>query len=117
MLAGAGLGDDALFAHAAGEQALAEGVVDLVRAGVEEVFALEVDLCAAELRGEAFGEVEGGGAAAVVVEEVVELGVEGGVGVGGGVGGFELFERGHQGLGDVAAAVGAEAAGDWRGAG
>ncbi len=29
-----------------------------------------------------------------------------------GVGGFELLEGGHEGLGDVAAAVGSEAAGD-----
>ena len=41
VLAGAGLGDDALLAHAAGEQRLAEHVVDLVRAGVGEVLALE----------------------------------------------------------------------------
>ena len=48
VLAGAGLGDDALLAHALGEQRLADGVVDLVRAGVIEVFALEIDLRAAE---------------------------------------------------------------------
>ena len=41
VLAGAGLGDDALLAHAPGEQRLAEHVVDLVRAGVGEVLALE----------------------------------------------------------------------------
>ncbi len=45
---GAGFGDDALLAHAPREQRLAERVVDLVRAGVEQVFALEVDLGAAE---------------------------------------------------------------------
>jgi hypothetical protein len=44
VLAGAGLGDDALLAHALREQGLPEGVVDLVRPGVEEVLALEVDL-------------------------------------------------------------------------
>jgi hypothetical protein len=115
VLAGAGLGDDALLAHALGEQALAEGVVDLVGAGVEEVFALEVDTCAAEFFGEALGEVEGGGASAVVVEELGEAGLEGGVGGGLGVGGFELLEGGHEGLGDVAAAVGTETAGDLAG--
>ena len=46
VLAGAGLGDDARLAHAAGEQDLTEAVVDLVRAGVVELFALEIDLCA-----------------------------------------------------------------------
>jgi hypothetical protein len=48
VLAGAGLGDDALLAHAPGQQDLAEHVVDLVRAGVVELVALEIDLGAAE---------------------------------------------------------------------
>ena len=41
VLAGAGLGDDPRLAHALGEQRLAERVVELVRAGVVEVLALE----------------------------------------------------------------------------
>ncbi len=52
VLAGAGLGDHARLAHAPGEQRLADGVVDLVRAGVVQVFALQVDLRAAELLGQ-----------------------------------------------------------------
>ena len=49
VLAGAGLGDDARLAHAPGEQRLADGVVDLVRAGVVQVLALEADLRAAHV--------------------------------------------------------------------
>ena len=49
VLAGAGFGDDAALAHAPRQQALAEAVVDFVRAGVEQVFALEIDLRAAQL--------------------------------------------------------------------
>ena len=49
VLAGAGLGDDARLAHALGQQDLAEAVVDLVRAGVVQLLALEVDLGAAEM--------------------------------------------------------------------
>jgi hypothetical protein len=41
VLAGAGLGDDALLAHAAREQGLAEAVVQLVGAEVVEVLPLE----------------------------------------------------------------------------
>ena len=50
VLPRAGLGDDAGLAHALGEQHLAERVVELVRAGVEQVFALEPNLRAAERR-------------------------------------------------------------------
>ncbi len=48
MLAGTGFGDDALFAHALYQQSLAKHVVDLVCAGVVQVFALEPDLRPAE---------------------------------------------------------------------
>ena len=58
VLAGAGLGDDPLLAHAAGEQDLAEHVVHLVGAGVVQLLALEVDLRAAEMLGQALGEIE-----------------------------------------------------------
>ena len=46
VLAGAGLGDDALLAEPPREHRLAERVVELVRAGVEEILALEVDALA-----------------------------------------------------------------------
>ena len=82
VLARAGFGDHAFLAHALGEQSLAERVVDLVRAGVEQVFALEVDFCAAERFGEALGEVERRGAAGVISEQRVELGLKGGVRLG-----------------------------------
>ena len=48
MHAGAGLGDDAGLAHALGQHDLAEHVVHLVRAGVVELLALEIDFGAAE---------------------------------------------------------------------
>ena len=43
VLAGTGLGDHPGLAHALGEQRLTQHVVDLVRAGVVEVLALEQD--------------------------------------------------------------------------
>ena len=73
MLAGAGLGDDPLLAHPLGEQRLADGVVDLVRAGVGEVLALEVDAPPDPL-GEALGEVERRRAADEVAQQPLELG-------------------------------------------
>ena len=51
VLSGAGFGDDAALAHAFGQQSLSQAVVDFVRAGVEQVFALEIDFRAAEVSG------------------------------------------------------------------
>ena len=51
MLAGSCFRDDALLAHAPREQNLAEHIVDLVRASVVELVALEIDLGAFALAG------------------------------------------------------------------
>ena len=45
---------------------LAEAVVDLVRAGVEQVFALQIDFCAAEFLRETAGEEQRRGAAGIL---------------------------------------------------
>ena len=109
VLPGSRLGDDPGLAHPAGEERLADGVVDLVGAGVVEILALEVDGRDTGGRLEAAGAVEGGGAADVVRGEGVGLGQEGGVGERFLVRGREFVQRRDQRLGDVAAAVGAEA--------
>jgi len=106
--AGAGLGDDALLAHTLGQEDLADAVVDLVRAGVVQVFALEVDLRAAEVLGEALGEVQRAGAADVVTLEVGQLLEEGRVALGLLVFGGQLVDQRHQGFGDELAAEAAE---------
>src|SRR5206468_804954 len=58
MLAGTCLGDDAALAHSLRQQNLSEGIVDFVRAGVEQVFALQINFRARELVGIAFSEIE-----------------------------------------------------------
>ena len=50
MLASARLGDDAPLPHAPSEKHLTHGVVDLVRAGVVQIFAFEPHACADVLR-------------------------------------------------------------------
>jgi hypothetical protein len=109
VLAGAGLGDDARLAHALGQQDLAQAVVDLVRAGVVQVLALEVDLRAAIVRGQPLGEIERRRPAGSS-SEVIHLGLERGIGLGGAIGALEIEDQRHQRLGDEAAAVDAEAA-------
>ena len=49
VLPRAGLSDDAPLAHVLRQERLAEGVVYLVGAGVGQVFALEIYLCAAQV--------------------------------------------------------------------
>ncbi len=106
--AGAGLGDDALLAHALGQEDLADAVVDLVRAGVVQVFALQVDLRAAEVLGEALGVVQRAGAADVVALEVGQLLEKGRIVLGLFVFGGQLVDQRHQGFGDELAAEAAE---------
>ncbi|MNC35324.1 hypothetical protein D3C75_838040 [compost metagenome] len=73
VLAGAGLGDHLALAHELGQQRLAQAVVDLVRAGVVEVLALEVDLRTAEFFAQAAGMEDRAGAADVVGEQTGQL--------------------------------------------
>jgi hypothetical protein len=49
MLSGASFGDHAMLAHALDQQALPQTVINLVRPGVQKIFALQINLCAAQL--------------------------------------------------------------------
>ncbi|MCY1404891.1 hypothetical protein D9M71_201140 [compost metagenome] len=104
MHAGAGFGDQALFAHALGQQHLADAVVHLVRAGVVELFTFEEDLCTATVFGQAFGEVQRIGTADVVALEVGQLLKELRIGFGGFVLAGKVEHQRHQGFSHVAAA-------------
>ena len=110
MHAGAGLGDDARLAHAPSQHDLAEHIVYLVRAGVIELLALEIDLRAAAVLGEPLGEIERRRPADIGREMAVHLGLEVGIGLGIGVGPLEIEDQRHQRLGDEAAAIEAEMA-------
>src|SRR6185437_9028548 len=107
VLAGTGLGDDPLLAHALRQQGLPEGIVELVRTGVVEILALEV-YGAAEALGETYGSVERSRASREVAQQTIELGPVGGILTRLCPSQVELGERGHQGLGDVLAAVASE---------
>src|SRR6185437_9483709 len=95
--------------HPHREQRLAERVVHLVRAGMTEVLALDVDFCAAEFRGQVGGEVKRRRTADVLARITLELGAKGRVAPRRAVRALQLGQRRHQRLRNVAAAELAEA--------
>ena len=105
VLAGAGLGDDPQLAHPAGEQHLAQGIVDLVGAGVAEVLALQPDACATGLRAEPVGAINGRRAATEGARQLIELATKAVVVLGCLERGGQLFDRRHQRLGNELPAV------------
>src|SRR3990172_4090519 len=110
MLARARLGNHAGLAHAFGEKDLCERIVDLVRAGVAEVFALEIYLRAAQMVRESLCEIERRGTAYEFPEIIIELDQERFVLLRREVRGLKLRERGHERLGRELSAVYAEVA-------
>src|SRR5690348_1594616 len=108
MLAGAGFGNDAGFAHAPREQHLADTVVDLVRACVIQVFALEVDFCAAEMTRQPLGKIERTRPADIMRQQLVKLGLERRIIARSDPGLFEIEEQRHQCLGNISSAEGTE---------
>ena len=79
VLAGAGFRDDARLAHPHREEGLAEGVVDLVSARVEEILAFEKDPRAAEALREPLRVRERRRPAGVRLQEIVQLAPERGI--------------------------------------
>ena len=55
---GSRFGDETGLAHLLGQQRLAKDIIDLMRAGVVQVFPLEIDLRTAQVLGHFFGVVE-----------------------------------------------------------
>src|SRR6266849_2450241 len=109
MLARAGLGDDARLAHFHREQPLAHGVINLVRARVIQILALEVNAWAAKMCRETRCKLQRRGAPDEILQQVLKLGLKRGVGFRQFIGALQLEERHHQRPRDVAAAVGTEA--------
>ncbi len=99
VLAGAGLGDDPGLAHPPGQQGLAEDIVDLVRAGVGQVLALEEHPAAARRGGEPRHLGQQRRPPRVAGGQRGQLGLEGRVGLGRRVRVRELGQGRHQRLG------------------
>ena len=110
VLTGPGLGNDPRLAHAAGEQDLADAVIDLVRAGMVQLVALEIDLGPAEMLGQPFREIERAGPSHIVGHVAAHLGMEGRIVLGVLIGLTKVKHEGHEGLGHIAATIVAKAA-------
>src|SRR6266540_3322681 len=106
---GAGLRDDAALPQPPGQQHLAEGVVDLVRAGVVEVLALQVD-AVAQPGGQSRGEGQRRRPAHEIAKQRVELTSERRFVPKLAPGGGELVEGRDQHLWDIAPSEPAEPA-------
>ena len=110
VLAGARLGNDSRLAHPAGQQRLAEHIVDLVGAGVRKVLALQEYPAAARLGGEPRHLGEQRRPACVVPQQRGELCLESRIGLGREVGSGEFREWRHQRLGGQLTAIRAKMA-------
>ena len=87
---------------------LPQGIVDLVRAGVQQIFALQVDLSPAAVLCQAFGEIQIGRAAGEFAQLKIEFFLKRGVFASTPIRFGQLEKRRHQSLGHVHAAIGAE---------
>ena len=58
VLARAGFRNNSRFPHAHDEQALPDAVINFVRAGVEQILALQVNARAAQMRGQPLGKLQ-----------------------------------------------------------
>ena len=94
--AGTGLGNDPGLAHALGQQHLTDAVVDLVGAGMVQLFTLEVDLCPTKQLGQPLGVVKRAGAADEFSLKAVHFGEEVRLGHGCVEGLFKIKDQWHQ---------------------
>ena len=100
MLTGAGLGDDLVLAHALGEQGLAQHLVGLVGAAVQQIFTLEVEAGLGAL-GQIAGEGERCRATGVLGQERLKLGDESRIILGIDKGLLQLEQGGDEDLGHI----------------
>ena len=96
MLTSTGLCNQLFLAHEFGKQSFAHAVIELVRSGVIEVFALEIDLCAAHFLGQVLGMLYGGRAPLEMLANIAQFGNIGAIDSEAFIGGRDFFEMGLQ---------------------
>src|SRR5690348_7641989 len=103
MLAGAGLSNDAFLAHALSQKCLANAVVDLVRARVQEVFALQVNSGAAKMLCKSASEKQRSGPPGKLLKQILQALTKASILASILVRALQFIERRHQSLWDVLA--------------
>ena len=98
MLTGARFCNDPGLAHAARQQYLPQTIVDLVRAGVIELIAFEIDLGAAKVFCQPFGKIQWTRTTGIMGVEIGKFRLIGRVGFGKVPGVLQFKDQGHQGF-------------------
>ena len=110
MLSGASLGDNAMLAHPFDQQHLPQAVIDFVSASVQEIFTLQINLCAPEFSRQATSEEHRRGTPSVSAQQIVQTLLKTAVPFCLRVVLLQFFQSGHQRFGDIAATIGSETA-------
>src|SRR5205807_8479529 len=98
------------LAHAPRQQNLTYAVIYLVRSGVQQVLALEIDFRPTEFGGEPFGQIQRSWPAAKLFQIIPELALKLWISFRAEVFLLQFLERMHQGLGHKPPAIGTEMA-------
>src|SRR5262249_39094608 len=105
MLTCSGLCNDASLAHASSKQPLANAVIDLVRASVEQIFPLEINKRASEFLSQSRRAEERSRASSVLAEQSLKFILEFLILLRTFIRSFEFFKRRHEHFGHVASTV------------
>ena len=73
VLAGPGFRNKSCFPHFLGQKRLAQYIVDLMGAGVVQIFSFQINLCSAQIFCHFFCVIESAGTSAVVLQQIFQL--------------------------------------------
>ena len=102
-----------MLAHALDQQRLSQAIVDFVRAGVKQVFPLEINPGATEFFRKPLREKQSCGTAGISAQELVQPALKAAVTPGLFVVSLQFFKRSHERLGDIAPAIDAKTSDGW----
>ena len=100
MLPSARLRDNPRLAHPPRQQNLAQAVVDLMRPGMVQLVALKINLCAPKLLGQPLGKPQRARPSHIMLQVIIQLGLERRVGLRRLIRRLQLQNQRHQRLGD-----------------